>query len=209
MRIVVFGASGNTGTQVVRQALDAGHLVTAYVRDPTRLSIAQENLRIFQGDISNAPLVGEAITDQEAVLSTLGAQSPFKYDRVVVEGMSHILRAMESQDVKRLIYLSVAGVNEARRGAGFLIKYIAPWLLRTEVRGHLERENMIRKSSIDWTIVRATTLTNGPHTGEYRTGVNLQSRSFMAKISRADVADFMVNQITSRQYIRQAPRIMY
>jgi len=176
---------------------------------PARLNVSHPNLQVIQGDVANADSVRNAIKGQDAVLSALGAASPFKFDSVVVEGMSHIVRAMDQEGVKRLIYMSVAGVHESRDGVGFAIKYIAPMLLRTEIAGHTARENIIRQSTLDWTILHPTTLINGPHTGTYKSGVNISSKGFVVKISRADVADFMLKQLTDMQYLRTAPRVMY
>lgn len=208
MRIVIFGASGRTGKELVRQALEQGHLVTAFVRTPSRLNVSHTNLYVTQGDVTDAVSVQKAIKGQDAVLSTLGHSSPFKYDPDVVKGMQHIVDAMEQEGMKRLIYMSFAGVSEKRDGVGFVIKYIAPKLLRTEIAGHTARENIIRQSTLDWTIVHPTTLTNGPHSGTYKSGVEVSSKGFVITISRADVADFMLKQLTDHQYLRQTPRVM-
>ncbi|HLF65083.1 MAG TPA: SDR family oxidoreductase [Saprospiraceae bacterium] len=209
MRIVIFGASGKTGQELVRQALEQGHHVTAFVRTPARLNVSHPNLQILQGDVANAESVRNAIKGQDAVLSALGAASPFKYDPIVVEGVRHLVQAMEQENVKRFIYMSFAGVAEKRDGVGFVIKYVAPKLLRTEIAGHTAREHIIRQSSLDWTIVHPTTLTTGPHTQEYKSGENVASKGFVVKIARADVADFMLKQLTDRQYVRKTPRVMY
>lgn len=209
MRIIIFGASGRTGKELVRQALEQGHFVTAFVRTPSKLSVSHPNLQIVQGDIADAVAVRNAIKGKDAALSALGASNPFKYDPVVVEGMKHIVSALEEEGVKRLVYMSVAGVHEHRDGVGFVIKYIAPILLKSEIAGHTQREDIIRSSTLAWTIVHPTTLTDGPHTGQYKGGVNIASGGFVVKISRADVADFMLKQLTDNQFVQKAPRVMY
>jgi len=209
MNILIYGASGATGQELVKQALEQGHVVTAFVRNPQKLAITHSNLKVFQGDVINYQLVEEAIRGKDAVLSALGASSPFKYDKSVVDGAGNIIKAMEANNVNRLIYMSFVGVKESRNTAGFVIKYIAPKLLSTEVAGHEARENMIRQSKLQWTIVRAPTLTNGYHRAHFRSGENISSKGFTVTISRADVADFMLRQLTDNTFLRKAPSVMY
>ena len=209
MNILIFGASGATGHELVKQALEQKHHVTAFVRTPSKLKVEHSQLTIFRGDAGNATQVNEAVKGKEAVLSALGASSPFKYDPVIVEGMSHIVKAMEQKNVNRLIYMSAINVKESRKDAGIIIRILAPLLLRTENAGHEARENIIRQSKLDWTIVRAGGLTNGEHKGMYRNGENVKSIGISASISRKDVADFMLKQLTDKTYLHKCPRIMY
>lgn len=208
MNIVIFGASGKTGHQLVRQALEQGHTVIAFVRDPAKLTIKHDRLKTVQGNVIDYIKTEQAIKDHEAVLSALGANNPFKYDQLVVDGMSNIIKSMESTGVKRLIYLSFIGVKQNRKDAGFVIRYIAPKLLKTEIAGHEAREKMIRQSNLRWTIIHAPTLTNGSLKKKYRSGEDLKTNGFVTTISRADVADFMLKQLTDEKYINKAVRIM-
>jgi len=209
MNVLVFGASGATGHELVRQALNQGHKVTAFVRTPSKLKITHDDLKLVEGNVSQYPVVEQAIRGQDIIFSALGASNPFRFDQSVVEGISNIIQAMQHSVVKRLIYLSFIGVPESRNDGGFVIKYIAPKLLKTEIAGHELREKMIRKSELDWTIVRAPTLTKGPGKREYRSGEELKSHAFTVTISRADVADFMLKQMNDNSFIRKAVRIMY
>jgi putative NADH-flavin reductase len=194
MNIVIFGASGKTGHHLVRQALEQGHTVTAFVRDPGKLMNKDDRLKIIQGNVKDSQKVAQAIKGQDAVLSALGANSPFKYDPVVVEGMENIVTVMKTEKAKRFIYLSFVGVKDSRRDAGFVIRYIAPKLLKTEIAGHEAREKIIRQSNLKWTIIHAPTLTNGPLKKKYRSGQDLKTKRLVTTISRADVADFMLEQ---------------
>jgi len=209
MNILIFGASGATGHELVRQALAQGHKVAAFVRNPSKLKITHDNLKVIQGDVINYQLVEAAVKGQDAVLSALGASSPFKYDRSIVDGASNIIKAMETNNVSRFIYMSFVGVKETRSTAGFVIKYIAPKLLSSEVAGHEARENMIKQSKLKWTIVRAPTLTNGKHLAQFRSGEEISSKGFTVTISRADVADFMLRQLTDNTFLRKTPSVMY
>lgn len=209
MNILIYGASGATGHELVKQALEQGHNVTAFVRNPSKLKIKHDNLKVIQGDVINYQLVEEAIKGKDAVLSALGASSPFKYDRSIVDGASNIIKAMETNNVSRFIYMSFVGVKESRNTAGFVIKHIAPKLLSSEVAGHEARENMIKQSKLKWTIVRPPTLTNGKHLGKFRSGEEISSKGFTVTISRADVADFMLRQLTDSIFLGKTPSVMY
>ncbi|MEO5581652.1 MAG: SDR family oxidoreductase [Saprospiraceae bacterium] len=209
MNIIIFGASGATGHELVNQALTQGHFVTAFVRNPAKLNIVHHHLKIIEGDIIHYPIVEAAIKGQDAVISSLGAASPFKFDQTVVDGVQNIIKAMEKTRISRFIYLSFVGVKESRNTAGFVIKYIAPRLLSTEIAGHEKREKMIKQSSLEWTIIRAPTLTNGKHLRQFRSGEGISSKGFTVIISRADVADFMLQQFESNNFIRKSPSVMY
>jgi putative NADH-flavin reductase len=209
MKILIYGASGATGHELVNQALKQGHFVTAFVRNPQKLKTRHDDLRIFRGDILNYELVENAVKDQDAVLSALGAASPFKFDQSVVDGVNNIIKAMESNGIGRFIYLSFVGVKESGNTAGFVIKYIAPKLLKNEIAGHEARETMIKESKLNWTIVRAPTLSNGKPKAQFRHGEGITSNGFTVMISRADVADFMLRQLTDTTYLRKAPSVMY
>jgi len=209
MNILIYGASGATGHELVNQALTKGDIVTAFVRNPSKLKVTHQNLKIIQGDVTNYQLVEETTKGQEGVLSALGASSPFKYDQSVVDGVSNIIRAMKTVGVSRFIYMSFIGVKESRNSAGFVIKYIAPKLLSTEIAGHEVRESMIKQSQLKWTIVRPPTLTKGKRKSQFRSGEDITSKGFTVSISRADVADFMLQQLTDSSFLRRSPRIMY
>ena len=209
MKILIYGASGATGHELVKQALAQGHNVTAFVRNPSKLKIIHDKLKVVQGDVVNYQLVDVAVKGQDAVLSALGASSPFKYDKSIVEGAGNIIKSMEANNVSRFVYMSFVGVKESRKTAGFVIKYIAPKLLSSEIAGHEAREEMIRKSQLNWTIVRAPTLTNGKHGAKFRSGEGITSKGFTVMISRADVADFMLRQLTDNAFLRKSPAVMY
>ena len=209
MKILIYGASGATGHELVNQALEQGHFVTAFVRNPEKLKIRHDNLKVVQGDGVDYQSVERAIKGQDAVLSALGAPSPFKYDKSIVDGAANIIKAMEANNVNRFIYMSFVGVKESRNTAGFVIRYIAPKLLSSEVAGHEAREKMIKQSQLKWTIVRAPTLTNGKHIAQFRSGEGITTKGFTVMISRADVADCMLRQLTDSNFIRKSPSVMY
>ena len=109
-----------------------------------------------------------------------------------------------------MIYLSFLGVSGGREQLSFLGRYVvAPLIMRNVVADHEAKENIIRQSNLDWTIVRPPRLTNGPHTGAYRRGPDIKAASVVPMISRADVADFMLRQLDDPTYLRKAPAVMY
>lgn len=209
MNILVFGATGATGHELVKQALSQGHNVTAFARNPQKLKITHRNLTIIQGILSDHKLIEHSVAGQDAVLSALGASSMFRFDQSVVDGVANIVRAMTKRDVRRFIYLSFAGVKESRDQVGFIIRHVAPAFLSTEIEGHEVKEKVIRESQLKWTIVRPPTLTNGKHRKQFRRGEGISTNGFAVTISRADVADFMLQQLTDTAFIQKAPLILY
>ena len=206
MKVVIFGASGGTGVHVVKQALEAGHEVTAFVRDPSRLPVQHERLRVLQGDVVESEKVAEAVAGQDAVLSALGPAKP-AFTAMTV-GAQHIIAAMQRHGVRRLITLTGAGVADSNDRPGvlnrvitFLLKRINPEVL-ADAQRHVDR---VRASDLDWTVVRVGRLLDRPGTGELRVGwVGVGTRPF---ISRADAATFMLNQLADTAHHRQAPMI--
>lgn len=208
MNVLVLGASGATGREVVRQAITQELHVTAFVRNPARLTIDGPTLRVVQGDVGDYAAVAGAVTGQDAVISTLGVSRPLHADPVVIEGVRHTLRAMEEHGVTRLVYLSFIGVRDSRSAAGPLIRFVARFPLRHEIADHERKEALIRASRCDWTIVRAPKLSNGAATGRCRDGDDITAHSVFPVLPRADVAAFMLRQLHDRRYVRRAPRIL-
>lgn len=209
MNIAIFGATGKSGRHLVEQALAAGHAVTAHARDPSRIATQHERLKVVRGDVQTGAGVEDAIKGSDAVLSALGHTRGSAKD-VHAVGTSHILRAMQSHGVRRLVSLTGAGVRDERDppywGAALprlLLNLIAPGVL-PDAEAHAR---LIRASDRDFVIVRAPRLTDGARTGVYRVGY--LKLGLGASISRADVADFMLKQLTDDTYLRQAPMVSY
>jgi uncharacterized protein YbjT (DUF2867 family) len=209
MKVLVFGASGKTGREVVRQALAREFRVTAFVRDTARLPLAHANLRLVTGDITDPRAVAKAISGHRGVISTLGVGTPLRHDPVVIDGVRTIARAAEHASVERLVYLSTIGVRDSRDEAGFVLRWLATTLIRHEVTDHEVKEAVIAECFVDWTIVRPPMLTNGRLTADYRVGEGIRARSPLPMMSRADVADFLVRQLTDAAFIRKTVRILH
>lgn len=208
MKILVFGASGATGYNLVSQGVNHGNIITTYVRDPSKLKIEHKNLRVFKGDVANTQQVEDAIRGQEAIISVLGAANPFKRDFTLIRGIENIVSAMTKFDIRRFVYQSFLGVKDHRRDLGFLMDRVIPVFLKNVIKDHEAKEQIITSSALQWTIVRCSMLTNGTFTGKYMHGERIKSDSPLPSISRADVADFMLNQLFDTKYTGKKPRIM-
>ncbi len=182
--------------------------MTAFVRQPTKVGITHDQLRFAQGDVGDATAVARAIRGHDAVLSALGVGTPLKHDQTVIDGVQHIVRAMEAEHVRRLIYLSTMGIGDSRASSGFILKHIARIPLRHEFADHEAKEAIITASALDWTIVRSPKMTNGRRTGRYRTGADITARSILPTLSRADVAEFVIQQVADATFIRKSVRVL-
>ncbi len=208
MKIVIFGATGTVGRQVVIQALGLDHEVTAFVRtDKNSLGELQhDNLHIFKGDVFNQASVKEAIKGQDAVICALGAG---KKGGVRAPGTKNIIDAMEELGVKRFICQTTLGAGDSRANLNFLWKHIMfGWLLKEAYKDHQLQEELVKRSNLDWTIIRPGAFTDGPATGKFKHGFSSSEKTKL-KISRADVAMFLLMQLESEQYIRKTPALSY
>lgn len=203
MKLLVLGATGATGRQIVEQALERAHQVAAFVRDPGKLAIGNDRLRVITGSISDdTRALTEAVRGQNAVISALGVGNSLKSSDLISHSMRAIVPAMESQGVRRLLFVSAFGVGETRRDVPLLPR-IAQRLLLADVFADKEAgEDYLRRSSLDWTLIHPAILTNGPRTAKYRVGERLELHG-LPKISRADVADFVLSQIEDATYLRK------
>jgi putative NADH-flavin reductase len=209
MNMLVFGASGRTGRELVKQGLAQGHSVTAFVRNPAKFDIEHPHLKVVQGDVANRVSVESAVRDHDAVICALGAATLLKREQAVVVGVHNIIMAMEWAGVRRLIYLSADTVRDTRDQLNALRKVIVPLLLHNSAADHEINESMIKQSHLDWIIVRPPMLTNGERTGAYRSGERLRARSIIPQLSRADLAEFMLKQLADNPFLHKAPGVMY
>ncbi len=209
-RILIVGATGGTGRQLVAEALARGYSVTALVRDPSRLRVEHPQLTVVRGDALDEAAVGAAMRGHEAVLSALGHKRYFHPTRILSEGTRNILRAMEAHSVRRFVCETSLGVGDSGGRLGlyytfFVIPVILPFYYWDKTR----QERLIGESTLDWVIVRPGVLTNGARRGRFRHGPRVGSFLWTVRISRADVADFMLDQLTSDACLRTAPGVCW
>ncbi|WP_424098593.1 NAD(P)-dependent oxidoreductase [Moorena producens] len=209
MNILIFGSTGATGRQVVEQALEQGHRVTAFARNPAKLDIKHTNLKVVQGDVMDLPSVEKAIQGQEAVVCVLGAGQKMT-GTIRSQGTQQIIHAMEKAGIRRFICQSTLGAGDSWENLNFFWKYIMfGFLLRNVFADHQRQENYVFQSGLDWTIVRPGAFVDGNRTGKYRHGFPSNDKTSKLKISRADVADFIVKQLADDKYIHQTPSLSY
>lgn len=209
-RVLVVGATGGTGRQLVAQALERGLAVTALVRDPSRFTIAHPQLTVVRGDVLDRDSVDAAVRGQEAVVSALGHKRYYPPNRILSEGTRNLLQAMETHGVSRFVCETSLGVGDSAGRLGvyytfFTIPVVLPFYYWDKAR----QERLIAASPVEWVIVRPGLLTNGPKRGRYRHGHGIGSFLWTVRISRADVADFMLNQLASDTYLRAAPGVCW
>lgn len=204
MKIAVFGATGGTGREVVEQALNQGHHVTALVRDPSRLPISHPNLTVIQGNVLDAESVAGTLAGADVAVISLGntANNP---DYVVSQGTAVILDAMPAQDVPRVIVVTSLGVGDSLKQVPFAFRMLMQTVLKKSMEDKERQEKLVMASDRDWIIVRPGGLTDGPATGSYQAG--LSPKISAGQVSRADVAAFVLQQLSDDTYLRQTPAI--
>jgi len=246
LNLLIFGATGGTGKALVEQALAQGHIVTAFARNPAKVTTTHEHLRVAKGNILAYDSVETAMRGQNAALSALGIHVraspliavviicqliarfagltgpvgwliriviPLLSTRVIYartttlsEGTKNIVRAMEKAGVKRFVCESSLGIGDSKGKLGLLYNAVLiPLLLRNIFLDKQAQETVIRESRLDWIIVRPTRLTNGPGRGTYRHGPDIGSSLKTLSVSRADVAEFMLKQLTEDIYLHKSP----
>lgn len=207
MRIAIFGGTGRTGIHLVQQALEQGHEVRVLARTPSKLTIDHLNLHVIQGDIRDLTAVEKTITDVQAVLSVLGPASN-KPEFAVTAGTRHIVTAMRKLGVQRLIISAGAGVRDPQDQPGGFDKFIGVMLnvvSKNVVADMKQVVGIVRESDRAWTIVRVPMLTDDPAKGDVRVGY--LGKGVGVRLSRADMAAFMLKQLTDQTYLCQAPVI--
>jgi putative NADH-flavin reductase len=202
-KLLVLGATGGTGQQVISQALQQGHEVTALIRTPQRLNITDDRLRVLAGSVTDdSQALADAVRDQAAVISTLGVGRSFKSRGLITQSMPRIVRAMEDHGVRRLIFTSAFGVGDTRRDVPLVPRIFIRLLLQDIYRDKELGEATLHASGLDWTLVYPAGLTDAPATGQCRAGEH-HSLSGFPRIARADVADFLLTQINDTTYVRK------
>ena len=207
MKVAVFGADGRTGTYVVDDLLESDHEVVAYVRSPERLKRDHRHLRIIEGTLTEPNAIDLAISEVDAVISVLGPSS----NEAVFEissGMERIISSMKNHGVRRLIVTAGAGVSDPDDRPTIMSKFMN-WLVQMLIKivyeDMVRTVEIVRASGLDWTIVRVPMLTDHPKAGEVK--VAWVGKGMGRQVTRADLAEFLVQQIEDHTYLQKAPVI--
>lgn len=209
-RLAVFGPTGGTGRQVITQALDRGYEVTALARSPERLP-RLPGLRVVAGDVLDPHDVDQVVAGSDAVVSALGIGYSRAATTVYSAGTGTILGAMRRSGVRRVLVVSTSSLWAPPR------RYVAEWLftrlvlhplLRRPYADIVRMERLLRESTADWTVVRPARLTNGRHTGRYRTALDGRLRGCWS-ISRADVAHCLLAHVDDARSHRAVLDVAY
>lgn len=208
MRVLVCGATGNIGRLTVDKAIKVGYEVTAFARSPEKLK-HREHLHKARGDVMDANSVMTAMADRDAVIAVFGAPANWSnitsVPDVCTVGTRNIIDAMKQHGVKRLICMTGIGAGDSKGHGRFVFdNLILPIMLGRIYVDKNRQEQEVFNSGLDWIVVRPTELTNDSESGNYRVLTDLKGEKAKT-ISRADVADFLVQQIESDRYLHKTP----
>lgn len=200
MRIAVFGATGGTGQEVLRQAIAAGHQVVALARRPEAVTAQDDRLHVIQGDVLRPEDVASAVAGADAVISALGIGMHRHATTVYSAGTGNVIDAMKTAGVRRLLCVSTSSLElpPSRRIAEFAVSKMLHAILAAPYGDMALMEGAVRTSGLDWTLVRAARLTNAAPTGRYRTMVDAKLPGCWS-ISRADLAGYLLDRVTDEQ----------
>lgn len=209
MKFIVFGASRGVGYEVVKQALESGHTVTAFVRSPEKLGVKHTNLTVFKGDSTESATVERAIAGQEAVISTLGPTRP-PVPHMMETSAKNIVAGMKQHGIYRLVSTTGAGIRQPEDEPKFMdyfIGFLLNLMAKEVVLDSARNVDVIQASDLEWTVVRFPRLIDGEHTHKYRTG--FVGKDSSPHLSRADAADFVLKELMERKWLRKLPLVSY
>ncbi len=207
MKLAIFGGTGKVGAHLVQQALEAGHEVRALVRTPAKMTIQHARLMVVQGDAMNAADVEATISGSDVVLSALGHGKNTPPDMQAVS-TRHIIASMEKHGIKRLISLTGGGVRHTGDQPKLIdgvMRFLLKTINGTVLQDAVDHAEIIKASTLEWVVVRAPMIVEGERTGKYNVG--LVGTTDGIRITRADVADFMLKQIDSNAHLRKMPML--
>jgi len=208
MDILIVGASRGIGNALLKLALEERHNITVLARFPEKLA-DYAGIKVVAGDVRDADIVRKAAVGQQAVVSCVGTGITFKPVDLFSRGMANIIAAMSGQAAARLVAVTGIGAGDSKGHGGFLYDWIFKPLLLSPIYVDKDREEaLIRASGLDWLIVRPAGLTNGPRTGAYRV-LNDLTGITAKRISRLDVADFILRELNNPSQFGRSPLITY
>ncbi len=205
MKVLVIGAAGKSGRAVVEKALAAGHDVTAFVHKAEGY-LPDSNVRVIEGDARDRSAMDSAMLGQDAVIDTIGGKLSFKTTTLEASAAATIIASMQSSGVRRLVVISVIGAGESVANTNWYERLFLSTLLRSEMKDKAAMEAIVDASGLDWIIVRLPFLTDDPGSGKVHV-FSAESGETAHKLTRADLAAFMVAQLSSDEYLQKAVAI--
>jgi len=205
MKVAIFGATGKTGRELVKRALDKGHTVTVFARDPAHMHEKGVVLKVVSGDVNDSGSVEMCVKGQDAVICALGSKDLFRNSKIRTNGTINIIKAMKKLGVQRLVVMSAMGVGESWGALSLMNKLFFSLLMPAAREDHESQESEVKASGLEWTIIRPSALKDTPHTGIYLVGENIRAKT--SQISRGDVADLMLQVVETKAYTHSAVTI--
>jgi uncharacterized protein YbjT (DUF2867 family) len=209
MKVLVLGATGATGRLIVGQSVARGYEVEALVRSEAKAADLA-GAELVEGDARDAAALARAANGCDAVISSLGTpMSPFREVTLLSTATRALVGMMAEQSIRRLVCITGMGAGDSRGHGGFFYdRVFEPLMLRKVYQDKDRQEAVVRTSAVDWIIVRPTVLNDRPARGGIRALTDL-SGIHGGTISRADVAEFAVQQLTADSWLRKAPLITW
>ncbi|MBP5976477.1 NAD(P)H-binding protein [Brasilonema sp. CT11] len=204
MKVLVIGAAGKTGRAVVEQAVSAGHQVTAFVHKTDEYEVS--DVRVIEGDATDSATMDAAVLGQDAVLDTIGGKTPYKETTLESSAANTIIASMQRNDVRRLVVTSMIGEGDSEANATLYERLLIATFLRGADKDKAVMESAVESSGLDWVILRPAILTDDPAKRNVRV-FDPETGEKAHKITRADLADFMLAQLSSNEYLHQAVTI--
>ncbi len=205
MKVLVVGAAGKTGSAVVEKAVAAGHQVTAFVHKAADYK-GPAGVRVVEGDAADSGAMDAAVAGQEAVLDTIGGKTPYETTTLESSAASTIITAMRHHTVRRLVVTSMLGVGDSTANAPIYERLLVATFLRGADKDKAAMESAVEASDLDWVILRPAILTDAPAQGHVQV-FRAETGEKAHKITRADLAAFMVAQLTTDEHLRQVVTI--
>jgi len=205
MKVLIVGAAGPLGQELVREALKQEHVVTALVREGKQLTgMRDPHLTVTEGDVLRPGALDRPMAGQEAVICSLGVKATRQKISVLSDGTHNLMRAMQRHNVRRLLCITGIGAGNSRGHGGFLYnRLIQPFFLKTMYQDKDRQEKQVAGSGLDWMIIRPARLTNGKALNRFSVVQNMRGLQ-AGKISRADAAEWTIAQLETDKYLYRA-----
>lgn len=203
MRVALFGGTGKTGRIVARRATDREWGVKILARAPDSMP-DEPGVQVVGGGVLDPGAVYRTVTDCDAVIVLLSLTKNNLPD-MLTEGTQIITQVMQKLGVSRIVCVSSIGVGESAEQGSFRCKLAGLTVRRKEVEAKAEQERVLRETELEWTVVRPGLLTDDPGTGHTRVGTDIST--VVGKVSREDLASFLLSEVEDRNFLRKSPYI--